>query len=589
LLESVILVAGVAVVIDLWPGPRGRRDEWRDNVQQLSAVLHQALRQKYPPGDTQAYEALFPEEFMPGPMGLRAAAETAYDRTTGLLGAGPMIDLDVPVRWSAPVEMARLAGGPKGMPAVPEAPEIFFAKLAEAEVLAASLENTLETGPFVPRRSTSLGISFVAVQDAARSLRLLAGREWLKGNHQRALEYAADIIRLGDALEPHYADIGQLIRVAVYTIGLGGFDSFAWADPGAEEDRLILTRLTELETEKRVLPPHAESPLWSLLMIWGNYRTDEEFGDLWAATMLLGSAGESAPDEATRTLLKELGIIPDEKLDSGELVERLSRWTTLPAMRRRAGNIPEAYYHTDPWLPASAALRLPPLVYLASRVRPGAEDTEGVVSMWFAYGELAEGWFERTGARAETLRAAYQARVWRDENGRWPGPEEFRTLAGPQASVQWHVLTDPGVLVDRFRQRYQTLGGTAPAGEWEADATGPAKIRYPLHSNPAAALPRLAARALVPTQDEIATWMKGILEAQPLVESGTASRVEAEPSGLHTESGPVLIANLRLPKSSFWVTHPGVDGKADGPTVVYDASNGTTSAGDIVQLAGWEW
>ncbi len=768
--------------------------EWRtvyhqkDHTPEMAQAFNQALWDEYGPGASDPYRELFGYPGAPSNEAMK--------------------------QWGDPVNTAlggvRLPGNGNSLIAVPEAPDWFQKALAQVDIFEASANAVMENGPYLIAPDEegfddlqTFDLNLINVQTGAKGLRLIGIRDWLRGDPAKGIRHFSTVLRLADAFHPAPNLIHQLIRFAVYGIGLSGFELATWTDPSPEDTRRILECLEEAEPDTWYAPPHAESLLvtylYTLNMLSPGMSPGERFlaqqfasGEALAAAILLGE--EPSKDGETYRVLHEAGLVPREPLSTAEIADKLAQWTTLPAMRLRAERVPDSFFETDPFLSVEQAKEFPRLIYLASRYRERG-----------FYTHKHSQRFNNRCVQGQTLLAAYRARAWHDEHGRWPSEEEFAGLVPESTSYEWHVTTSPlpirrhfmavhgfseaqdsvlsaelnrnycigytkvpksidearvlGVygVASRFRmgqdwmydpetgnllprktisrilaetrkrgtdnwmydrktrellpteklidklevsemtqaaQRREGIGqdelvtrsvflprppeslpaalaGPTPDSTYEITAVrkppqADATFVYPIPRDEAVNLPQSLGLGDVTltTQEEFSAWYRATFQAfGPLVVSVTKVNPPPGPfgwdyTGYHggmaygvgmmgmgygvgmmgmaygmgvggmgygmgmvpvptptlppvvralLDGGkldpysvevwqrahpmarlPHLLVGLKYPKKSYWVTHPGPDGESDGLSVVYDPSNGITSQGDIVQLAGWD-
>ncbi len=406
--------------------------EWRtvyrqkDHTPEMAQAFNQALWDEYGPGASEPYRELFGYPGAPSDEAMK--------------------------QWGDPVNTAlggvRLPGNGNSLIAVPEAPDWFHKALAQVDIFEASANVVVEKGPYVvaPEEDgfddlQTFDLNLINVQTGAKGLRLIGIRDWLRGDQEKGIRHFSTVLRLADAFHPAPNLIHQLIRFAVYGIGLSGFELVTWTDPSPEDTRRILECLQEAEPETWHAPRHAESLLvtylYTLDMRSPGMNPAERFlaqqfasGEALAAAILLGE--KPSKDNKTYAILHEAGLVPREPLSTGEIADKLAQWTTLPAMRLRAERVPDSFFETDPFLSLEQAKEFPRLIYLASRYRG-----RGI------YTRKHSQRFNNRRVQGQTLLAAYRARAWRDEHGRWPTDQEFAGLAPQDEPFEWHVTDSP--------------------------------------------------------------------------------------------------------------------------------------------------
>ena len=140
-------------------------------------------------------------------------------------------------------------------------------------------------------------------------------------------------------------------------------------------------------------------------------------------------------------------MVPGTRIENDEVYRRLNKWTTLPAMRKRANGLPDRFYEMDPFFPLEMTKSMPPLLYAASRYSKVVEDNSSVVI-----------WFKQFRDSVRYLTAVFRVRCWKDERGCWPTESEFKSEITDDDSITWHVERRPEVIVSRILKRNVNLG-----------------------------------------------------------------------------------------------------------------------------------
>lgn len=610
LMEGVILLVVLINVLPLLV-PRLKQGEYGDLSKELILSLNQGIWDRYGPGEWKAYRRLFSgtQDFNPDPLFRPVAAST--------------------------MEGADLLALSSQLAAVKGAPEWYHKTLDETRPFFDELNKALDLGPmmFAPSdiefaSPAFITPNFLRMQLTAKCLASLAGKEWAQSDPAGAVEQLNTGERLAEALRHRPLVIDQLIRIAVHGIMLNGYDVLLWQDPDAESNRIFLNAVEGLRAAEWNYESLDGEPIVMMAQVLGPAQMpgggdmaymDPEFA--YACSLLLQSAGmQRGP---MHPLPPEMIRVSGELHSEAEVILKAVQWTTLPAMRRRLRQLPEETYQEQDNVLLSEDLkkRIPPLLlaplrfdWLDMNSRSTSIETRLLVVK----------------ERCAALKTAWRARVWRDEHGAWPDAVAFQSLTRDATSVAWHVVADPTPLTERLFEQIDG-GRTRYFDTVDINIVGSATALMTLK------VPRFVLRQFNYLPDDlelntanVATWRAGILRAHPLVESVTATQVNTAKTDERKkytemlkaredliEKGRLLTAQMmqtqgftlppgwpaveqepfedyqikarvRLPARSYWATMPGPDGVADGPGLSYDPTNGTVSAGDIVQLAGWE-
>ncbi|MEW6235920.1 MAG: hypothetical protein AB1656_11075 [Candidatus Omnitrophota bacterium] len=567
ILEASIVLAILLVVLSQWSDRREQRI-LREHSIECATMLNQAIWDRFGPGAKTPYMELFGQSNSPNSFRDKINEFENY---------------------------AQSVGQPWGFVAVPGAPQGFQDRLNVAADIIGCVTKVLEGGPFIAAPSEIYFstneyaiMNFLSVQLVSKAMQHLAWRNWTGGDKAKAVEYAKDNVRLGDSLRYGPALIEQLIGFAVKGIALNSFNGFAWTDPGKEENRLILQTLMDLHPENWDASTNLEYLLFPLTD-WNPPNESTTPNDL-AAAVLLREAPADPPTKAA-SLLRQAGMIPKKKLRFDRVVSLLGKWTTKPAMKKRAKKLPAVYYKEDGFLSEQAAHRFPPLLYAASRVSQAAYNKN-----YFSRMESVKG-------KALALIGAYWARCYRDEhNGVWPTKEEFRSQCPVKDQVDMRIIEAANteashtllwinsyvykLLAQQFMVFFNQSRNDKDCIP-DPDTPGQFYLRCVFNSNEAGkeyvAWKVACIKAFAPFVENVTLKMgndspfwKDYIDAYGIGHPGFNNMAEA------------LAIQIKLPKKTYWIYHRGPDGVWDDMGDIYDPSNGTNSKGDIVQLAGWE-
>jgi len=565
------------------------------DMQSMIQEVNQAMWDKFGPGTKQGYIDFF--------------SETKNTNITGNMNIPPVPSQNEPHYRSLWDEIMSLTttemGDCRGFIAVESTPEWFKTKLAEIEPKVQQLQALLDKGPYLAAPGeidfTTTTVRFgndLGFQQAARVLRLLSEKDWLSGNREKAVQDLATGLRLGEALCYSPWLIDQMIRQALYSIGLQGFDTYAWTDPSPEDNRLLLAALEKFDTQKWEIPPSTENFLWNYLgnldtnALWFYSKESEAVGVLFNRARFI--------DPTSRKALQKAGLIPRPWWRFSYEVSPLLKWTTLPAMRKRAERAPDSFFEGDAVFSPDTVKKFPRLVYLVSRycIKSIPNFSNAATRM------------ETTRLTAQVLQAAYRARCWRDEHKAWPTAEQMAALLPKGATFGWHVTEDARWLATYFENMNNPQSEDSMPYESHGYYGGPYPVAMPGYINinqyrqrmkeVMGHFPEEIHLLLDLSHTEKANWVKGIFESYTgLVESvkveDSIYKQQYNPYGNTVSIMPMkhITVHLRLPKRSYWVSQPGPGGAADVLVdeeifVPYNPSNGLKSKGSIVQLAGWE-
>ena len=575
--------------------------------------------------------------------------------------------------------LVREMNGDMGFFSVPEAPEWYRKRLETTRQLLDALEAAYAKGPYLAAPGEINFAtkdfrfpSFLQMQISTKVLKQYALMEWLEGHHDESLRTMKDSLQLGDALRMDPFLISHLIRLALYDITLGGIDTLVWTNPSPEQNQKIFDLLQSMNPDQWQYPDYTENWVYSLAYI------PEEFGayspETFAVTMMMMQQSQKEQNENLEKILQKAGILPSTPMDPGEIFSYVVKWTTLPAMRRRAVRVPPSFYESDPYFTRDQANHFNSIFYLMGRYRN---------SLWDAPQFRFQIRLQNEKDIAQVTLGSFWARVKHGELGRWPTLEEFHESSPAGEKAQWVATQDPRPLLSEFLRlnHNRPMGGDAPY--FRIFENNPLNTLYyelpwpPLENLPPNFFTSQNYSQKFPSEtirrEEMVEWVKyQLLAFRPLVESVTVAtyitpngqylndRLEFIPypynfrlpgymdseqtmreygmggygmdvstpaydpvararqmaSGRSADAtvesaspmqsveaaggGAVnvytqmkiypasLRIKLKFPKTTYWVIHPGPDDELDGFSLRYDPSNGLTSRGDIMKLAGWD-
>jgi hypothetical protein len=616
-METIIFLAIFLTCFFIWTEKQSTK-RLQENAVEYAKIVNQALWDKYGPGSKYAY--------------FNAYLGRDYSQT----GIGYLVNEWGENPWEAVAQTTEHTGSTLGFVAAPQAPQWFDETLDRTDDAVKQLQKAMDKGLYLAAPDEIdfatphyRVLNFQSVQNAAKTLRHWAMRDWLRGNHPQAIDRLGEIIRFGNVLKAGPTLIEHLIRIAVLSIALDGIDFLTWANPTLQDNQQILTLLQQSNPQEWNYPPYMESWLYLVLDNWSYFSQFSP--EQMAAFVLFEGTNDSQKPKEVDFALRKANIVPKNPLSMLEVSSILNKWTTLPTLRKRVHTVSPAVYETDPLLSPQDARKMPEIIYLASRYNSNVA----------GYNKFnADTRLEVAKSKALVLLAAYWARQWKDEHNRWPSLVEVYTEC-PFKYVEWIETADPTPLVNRF------LSFHAPPSQHYYypekalyNERHPDQVFYPLPWPNTLYLHTRQDTKLHPKRTELVDWTMGTLQAfKPLVCSVTISSYVTKPFELfadpqykqemedffsdywdetqlqrdldalaqeHPDGKKViqfaeeLEIRLNLPQKSYWVAQPGPDKVLESEYyerhmsgtdrwTMYYPSNGIQSRGDIFQLVGWEY
>ncbi len=408
---------------------------------------------------------------------------------------------------------------------VPDAPHSIYQQFNDALPIIEKAAKTLELGPPIPAPDeiyfaspTSLYniVSFVNTIEMIQYVHHLALRDWLEGNRDKALEKVKLIFQFADAFKFNLDLISHLGANSFRQIALDTLETSLLNNPDADGNKRIFEMLDQLKPDEWTFEPHTAVYLKDFLYNQ-QYFYQRLLFDYCLAASLLAPQNKPVGSHEAYEFLQKHGVVPTDDLSIAQQCSLLNKWTTLAAMRKRAANLPDAFYSDDnPTLTPVISKQFPPLMYAAARYLRN----ENYVDRNF------HNRFDRTRIRTQVMHAAFWARCWRDQHGKWPTDEQFSQHT-PSRFYMWQQTFDKQnqtvemqkydlhILVDHFMQfilskenmgtdRAQYFYNYLPDAEFNS-----AEIHF-----------RLPYSRSLADQSKEAKWLKGIFEAyKPLVKS----------------------------------------------------------------------
>jgi len=402
----------------------------------LAAVMNQDIYDRIGPGETRAFQSFFNkyQEKIPPSIQL---TEIFADRE-GLL---------------------------QGFAAVEETPEPISAIFPEFSPLQDDLTNLLKKGPYILSKG-EFGFDsdehgyYPSVQADVRSvmlwIRMVAVQKWLRGSPNEAISLLANIFHLGNSFIKSPG--GQAPEFEIWKNGLAGMNLLTWNDPSPENNRLIAQSLAKIDEDQWISKGERIQQLRYYLehMSPAEHRDGDE---LISVLNILSSMCDKSRTETSEVFV-QAGMIPTGNASYGRMWGLARKWTTPPAMRKRAERIPDSFFETDPLLSAKTISKFPRLVYLSHRY----DDEKFHISQ--------NRWRVAFQNQAKALKAAYAARVWHDEHGTWPTVEQFAEFNPEHPSFDGYWRSEHGTWPEA--EPFATMNPQSAPFEWHiTSATEP--------------------------------------------------------------------------------------------------------------------
>lgn len=278
--------------------------------------------------------------------------------------------------------------------------------------------------------------------DIARVERLRAKHDWQIGNYNEAVDRLDRLIRIVRAFR-YNLDVRTETHRGIREV-LAIPEDLVWHTPDRTADRTMVDGLERIRSYSWEAPLHFGLYHYYQDSMDKNKSFEETIlrDEYQHALDIASTELERLNSTPTAELIKSRNLVNSSSgfsLFAGNRYDRsqiqLCQWTGLLALRRRAAHLPDKYYQSDPILPIAVAKKLPPLIYLNSR--------RAQESVWPVTEKLIPD-------KIDLLLAVYKARLWRDEKGTWPTPEEFKQLLPEGSNLEWRIESDPQPFVIQF-------------------------------------------------------------------------------------------------------------------------------------------
>lgn len=476
LIEALVVTTiTISVVMTQYENNRDR--QFLEKVPEIVQSINQTIWEKYQPGNVKSYKELFGEE--------RSSRQTfiiiSYNEWFG-----EERSFQQSFSWQEAILALQRTGFGTGFLYVPEAPEFVDTNMKFYIHQVDRVRQVLDQGILIPAPdepefteiSTYVNYDIVMAADV---LVQIANRYWIDGEFNDALRILSDILRLGDALKAQLLSTGQFYyRQQIYEKAITDYNRLIWTNPSFSENKLLLQKIQPFTFETL---PFANSPLFYICTTPERAKSIEK-GSL--ATLLNALRINNRIDDSIRAVLTDAGIWPADDFSFAELNSYLFKWTTLPAVYKRSEQIPDWFFE-DPFFPKETAKAFPRIVYIASRI----------LFHFNTQDQYVHKTINRLEAKNMAIQASAWARVWRDENGRWPTAEEFKAEAPDAEYCFWLASTSHRLFEKEFKKLNETNSFITQLFDLESDTDEykPGVITYQVHPT----LP-----------DEFKTWVKGI-------------------------------------------------------------------------------
>lgn len=608
-----------------------RIESIQDRSVQRLQLLHQALYDKFGPGNRYAYDKFFDPE--------------NYEK---FVNNNPNLD-HYQFPWSKVYQLeeaSNLSGVQEGLLGVKEAPVWYQKRLQATAEFSSQLEEAFQTGLYIPApgeayfdMNTIDVPNFLYVQRVANALRQYSMHLWAIGEREAAIKTMGQIIQVGDIFRADPTLIAHLIRVTIYETALTGMSRFLWLEPSLEELQQMQDVLNSTDVNTWAKPDHAEQFIWF----------DAGYLDIdrYAAALLVLETETADRDYAV--ILEEAGVLPTFKLSKDQVSSVIQKWTTLPAMKKRLQNYQGDLYANDSFLSEEQAKQLPTIWYAAYRYQRNP----------FGYHRVnASIRFENARARLHMMRQAVWARIQKEQTGEFPTEKQFIMYlqqVTPTLQEQFHGLVELGIDYEytkeefkkiHFHQQYSNYNNLSELNypvrgldQWDKRKLHYSfeydfldELTFVIH-NTFDADTTSGNVQVQSKRDDMIQWTQSIFNAfKPIVKSTTLTKVkrgdleairsyyrnsnyqyneyplsekyynldgtlkkldlpeidEEKAEEYNKEYVKYLSIELDLPKEPVVVRYQGPNKQWDDYLDPYDPSNGINSGGDIYQFVGWK-
>jgi hypothetical protein len=271
-----------------------------------------------------------------------------------------------------------------------------------------------------------------------QSLRQAIYALWVQGKYEEAIDAVHTGLQYCNQFRYSYE--GFFIAIGHKAEFIDVFHDILWLNPSPQANKLVYRFLQTLEPEGLF----TFTQQTYLLKLYSKEGYGRVFGygkpgDYYSAIELLTGHEPDREDTAYR-ILREHHLVPAQHYSVNTLMNLPNKWTTLPAMRKRARNLPAAIYRFDPLFTPEQAQQIPPLDYAAHAYIQGFHT------------QFAQRVKQAQSLKTKALTACYWVRVFHDTHNRWPTQEEMLAQCPYSNLFKMNFFRHPDLMIDHFRE-----------------------------------------------------------------------------------------------------------------------------------------
>ncbi|MDX9755183.1 MAG: hypothetical protein RBU29_14555, partial [bacterium] len=370
--------------------------------------------------------------------------------------------------------------------AVPSAPVPFQEGLAETRRLVEAIPALLESGPCIPAPDeiafstytlSSDELSIDRVHTIILSIQQVIFEAFLQGDIQRAGRYWDHVMALSQQFEFTLSEWDYYRSLAIRGICLRILMDLLWFDLSQEELEWVslhAEKFRSLHSDrwKGPVPPsyrimqsnsppqwnfppfvnHFLAPLyWNQNIIYHLATWERPLDSQFLSEYLTLPHKEVLPED--EALLREAGIPVNQVKPFFAIVPYTKKWTTIPAIRKRAQTIPDAFFANDPLFSVEQAKHFPSFLYAASKIKQ---------AFLIQQAQYLVRYDKDLSLQAQMVLHAVNARKIKTETGNWPMAGNFHIQDLPDSKyIKWRTedYSDPfpHFIVEHIFQKVQSF------------------------------------------------------------------------------------------------------------------------------------
>ena len=359
------------------------------------------------------------------------------------------------------------------------------------EVLASDLHAVLANGANLLSPEEK---GFASIKDATRayttwpakdiSYMILqsAYRDWLDQNCKKSVDKIADVFRFGRAIEPAALFGESTFAQEIQSRAINSFETLLWLNPTPDQTKKVNEFLDTLKPETWSLPDSCFDFVnmyyedLNMIGLVGIHKNTLRIPMQIFALLPVADSNKQTP-------VQRWNLAPSKPWGMKDVITYTQQWTTIPAFYKRVRAYPDDQIKVENSAYAAKMAGFPKEIRLLSANSPTMYQTLKIA---------AGGRFNQLVKKATLVKAAFWARQFRDQNGRWPSSGEFEQQSPGKDTLKLISEVPTSIVSIYMRTRlntkryenYRGYNGSPNAFEYRTAENGSLQLQVkPQHFN----------------------------------------------------------------------------------------------------------